>query len=281
MLHPRAGLCPEKGETHMDFEMLAYKRYAAVGRYTGSDADVTIPSTYKGLPVTQIREGAFAHNDHIRHIAIPRTLESVGAGAFENCRNLRLFTCGADLQDYFADPKNHLIPALSVLPESLKTIEARAFAGSGIQNLQFHANLLTLEDSAFEACENLKSVDMGHCNELTLGKSVFQRSAIAQFFAPNLRMDKVPDYTFAYCKDLHTVTACIHGVGLRSFYQCSQLKRIEQTKQIVYVGAEAFYGCEKLEGVRLPKRASRKTKPKPLPLPFRTPARSWNSWPAG
>ena len=69
----------------MEFEMYAYKRYASVVKYVGNDRIVVIPHAYKGRPVEEIREDAFARNEQLEAVFLPPTVRSVGAGAFADC----------------------------------------------------------------------------------------------------------------------------------------------------------------------------------------------------
>ena len=58
-----------------------------IGSYTGI-AELSIPSEYKGLPVTAIGASAFEGNEEITSLSIPESITAIGASAFSGCVNL-------------------------------------------------------------------------------------------------------------------------------------------------------------------------------------------------
>lgn len=250
-------------------EIYVYKRYAAVAKYTGEDRLVVIPKYHKGVPVTEILPNAFAHNDHIEGVFIPDTMQRVGSDAFANCRKLCYIGSGASgstLANISALPENKRpdldavlasdLPILSVLPRSLQTIEAGAFAETALKDVLFKAPVITFGDSAFEGCLSLDKVTLFDCTSLELGMRVFMNSTITRFYGPNIHLNIVPEYTFANCRNLVSVLVHINGVGTRSFYQCKQLKTlIGAPEKMRNLGPEAFAGCDQLEGFGKPTKA--------------------------
>lgn len=56
----------------------------------GSAAQLELPDELDGLPVTAIADAAFAGMDGLLGVSLPKGLESIGAGAFEDCAQLRV-----------------------------------------------------------------------------------------------------------------------------------------------------------------------------------------------
>jgi hypothetical protein len=52
------------------------------------DADISIPSTYQGLPVSAIKNDAFKNNTDIVSVIIPDSVTSIGMRTFYGCTNL-------------------------------------------------------------------------------------------------------------------------------------------------------------------------------------------------
>lgn len=50
--------------------------------------DISIPDTYKSLPVTEIADGAFRSSDDITKVNIGKSVKSIGDGAFYECEEL-------------------------------------------------------------------------------------------------------------------------------------------------------------------------------------------------
>ena len=74
------------------WEFVAYDDYAVVTIYSGSNTKVVIPDKYKGLPVTQIGEGAFAGIDTIKSVTIPENVTVIGDYVFYYCTELESIT---------------------------------------------------------------------------------------------------------------------------------------------------------------------------------------------
>lgn len=74
-------------EQLFDFEFILNNTAVVVTRYNGTAADVTIPSRYKGKPVTMIDHAAF-FNSVVTSVTIPDSVTSIGDDAFVNCPQL-------------------------------------------------------------------------------------------------------------------------------------------------------------------------------------------------
>ncbi len=258
----------------MGLEFFAYRRYASVSQYSGNERIVVIPEKFKGVPVTEIREGVFAHNNHIEAVVIPKTLQIIEDRAFEGCRNLKYVGYpedeDSDAEDdivtvvpdepAFSDDIEETIPMVSKFPDCVKTIGMRAFALSGIRRVEFKADAMEIGDSAFEGCLNLEVAAFFQCVHMSLGKAVFKDSALARLYAPIARVETIPEYTFANCTKLVSVMLPLKSVGVRAFYQCRKLGILTIDKPLKTVGREAFEGCVNLKNVpNLPRRKPIKT----------------------
>lgn len=242
----------------MELEIFAYKRYAAVARYNGDSSYVVIPQNYKGVPVTEIRDGAFAGSS-VEGVIIPPSLQTIGADAFADCRNLRYVRYLARKQNADAPEEEHLpteeflrefapvLSSASYLPPALETVENGAFRGTALRRVEFKAASAELGDSVFENCSQLETVTFMDCDSLILGRRVFMNSSIVRFYAPKARFDPMPECAFANCEDLLSVITRVISVGDRSFYGCRKLKRLYTPQKLRSIGSEAFTGCEQLE----------------------------------
>lgn len=74
-------------EQLFDFEFILNNTAVVVISYKGTAADVTIPSRYKGKPVTAINNAAFP-NSAVTSVTIPDSITSIPDAAFYNCGNL-------------------------------------------------------------------------------------------------------------------------------------------------------------------------------------------------
>ena len=177
-----------------------------------------------------IPDNCFSECVHLKKINF-ENISSIGYGAFLKCKSLKSVT----------------------LLENIKSIESHAFYGSGIRELFIeNANVLK-EKSAFELCNELKSVVVNVC-----GKEIV----------------KIPERTFAQCRALADVkftgsTKLIVKIDRGAFVDAgiesielperlriigngaflgSMLKSIVIPRSVTYIGDKAFARCRNLSG---------------------------------
>ena len=107
-------------------------------KYNGSAKNVVIPSEIEGLPVKIIDANAFNHNETMKSVIIPDSVEKIGGGAFNNCTALERVTLGYSVQ--VIDYRDGVYGASGVfegctalksitIPDSVKKIGEYAFNG--------------------------------------------------------------------------------------------------------------------------------------------------------
>ena len=111
--------------------------YTVTGFAGESVANVVIPATYNGLPVTAIGSSAFWDDDTITSVTIPNSITTIGAYAFDSCSNLTSVT----------------------IPNSVTTIGAAAFdLCSKLTKLTIGNSVTSIGYDAFYGCSSLTSV---------------------------------------------------------------------------------------------------------------------------
>ena len=94
----------ENGSKGLEYKFLSDGTYAVSGIGTCTDFDIIIPSTYQGIPVTQIygeeyswggSNGAFSFEKQIFSVVIPDSVTEIGGSAFDGCENLMSVTFGS------------------------------------------------------------------------------------------------------------------------------------------------------------------------------------------
>ena len=69
-----------------------YDQSYVVKKYTGTKSTVTLPATYRGLPITAIDDFAFENCTGLETVIIPEGYTSIGMCAFYGCCNLTSVT---------------------------------------------------------------------------------------------------------------------------------------------------------------------------------------------
>jgi len=78
----------------LEYQKISGKEeYRVTGIGSISDVDVVVPSTYRGLPVTEIADNAFSgeisvKNTYIESVVIPDSVTTIGYCVFYNCDSL-------------------------------------------------------------------------------------------------------------------------------------------------------------------------------------------------
>ena len=84
-----------------------------MGNYSIANADVIIPSTFDGLPVTSIGKNAFRNDWELTSVTIPSSIKSIGSGAFRGCWFLSWVYCWGNAPVFVNNPIDSMDPANS------------------------------------------------------------------------------------------------------------------------------------------------------------------------
>ncbi len=205
---------------------------------------VTIPSSVK-----YVREYSFYNDVKLEEIDLSNVY-TIGPYAFHGCEkldNINVAKAYAMGERAFMDCK------------SLSTIDVTALRNSGRQ--------------VFQGCEKLQSVTLSENTKLSYG--MFARSGLKSVEIYEKLI--IPEYCFAQCKSLESVTLnndlvkisrgafCendllksvtfgkVQSIDREAFYDCPELESITLPDCEVAIGDYAFMDCEKLAAVTLGK----------------------------
>lgn len=233
--------------------------YEVIG-YTGDNPIVTIPSTYKSLPVLTIgldrkNEDRFAENENIKELIIPDGVTKIEDYAFESCINLTTVTIPTSVTDmgrysFSCCDKLSVItlPAEQVgnIPkENLTTVVINGgttipgyygafYNCKNLVSVMISDSVTSIDASAFNGCENLTTI--------RLPSGITEISASA----------------FNKCKNLTTITIpdSVTSIGESAFYGCINLNNLTIPDNIKEIGKYAFYDCKKLTSITIPNEVS-------------------------
>lgn len=124
-------------------------------KYTGKDTKVTLPTEYKGKPITHIAEGAFTSSE-CEAVYIPSSYERICRGAFAD---------NVTIKEVFIGEKVVEVESMAFgYCRNLKTVK-------GCQNVKY------VSSYAFTGCKSLESVDFDFRN-IEVGEKAFDGTNI-------------------------------------------------------------------------------------------------------
>lgn len=146
-------------EQLFDFAFTPDNTAVIVIRYEGTAADVTIPSRYKGKPVTMIEHAAF-HNSAVTSVTIPDSVTSIPDSAFGFCSQLTNISIPNSVTYIGFSAFNSCTSLKSItLPSSLSTIQSEAFYNCGnLETIRIPVSVTSIGNYAFDVCPSLMTV---------------------------------------------------------------------------------------------------------------------------
>ena len=151
-------------EQLFDFEFILNNTAVIVNNYKckGTAADVTIPSRYKGKPVTAINNAAFP-NSAVTSVTIPDSITLIPDAAFVNCFQLTNISIPNSVTSIGYSAFSSCTSLKSItLPSSLSTISKALFADcSQLTTIHIPVSVTSIGYRAFYNCSKLSTVDYG------------------------------------------------------------------------------------------------------------------------
>lgn len=128
-------------------------------RYNGAAADVTIPSRYKGKPVTTIGHAAF-FNSAVTSVTIPDSVTSISDSAFINCPQLTNISIPNSVTYIGFSAFSSCTSLKSItLPSSLSFISGALFLDcSQLTTIHIPVSVTSIGNNAFADCPSLMTV---------------------------------------------------------------------------------------------------------------------------
>ena len=147
-------------EQLFDFEFILNNTAVVVISYKGTAADVTIPSRYKGKPVTVIDPVAFYNNSAVTSVTIPDSVTAIPDYAFGYCSQLTNISIPNSVTFIGFSAFNSCTSLKSItLPSSLSTIQSYAFYNCGkLETIRIPVSVTSIGSYAFDDCPSSMTV---------------------------------------------------------------------------------------------------------------------------
>lgn len=172
-------------EQLFDFDFTPDNTAVIVNNYKckGTAADVTIPSCYKGKPVTAINNAAFP-NSAVTSVTIPDSITSIPDAAFVNCFQLTNIS----------------------IPNSVTAIGSFAFEGcTKLESITLPSSLLTISEFLFYDCSQLTTIHIPD-SVSSIRQYAFYNCGKLETIRIPVSVTSIGSYAFDDCPSSMTVT---------------------------------------------------------------------------
>ena len=266
-------VCGErKPSDGLKFELSSDGKEYTVSKGNCTEADVHIPSSYNGLPVTTIAKDGFANMSTMKTLTIPSSISHMYAGAFYNCTNLTSVVTHASL----GDSAFYNCTSLSQVTfgENAVRIGTSAFYGcKSLTSITLGGGIKYVGGGAFSECANLASIKLGK-NIKTMGDNAFYRcgslkeihvDAVEDWCQISFEMRRI-EYEYYNSNPLcFGAKLYINGsiatdivipegttvIGQYAFIMCKSITSVSLPSTLTEIGIGAFYQCVNLKDVEV------------------------------
>ena len=213
----------------------------------GSDKQIIIPSTYNGLPVTSIGQGAFLNTDII-DVTMSDNIILIEDSVFKNCSNLVSIKLSTNLKTVSESLFENCIKLTSIdLPNNIESIGENAFK-----------NCKTLKDIYIS--ENLKNIGSGAFYNNYYLSNVYYKGTIEKWCnisfdgSDSTPMNRGYNFYMINNNEWNIITEIVipksvSTIGQYQFYSFDNLTSIKFTKSIKSFDKNVFDRCFKLNDV--------------------------------
>lgn len=223
----RAQAAERYTEGHFGYEILADGTVEIVS-YTGTEADLTVPSEIAGKKVTGIGESAFQAHDSLVRVKISEGIKEIGESAFSSCLGLR------EVQ----------------IPGSVTHIEGYAFQQTPWLEAQGEFAVVNGILLAYQGNEKDVTIPQGIAS---LGESSFSMNQTLEHITISKGVENIDSCAFLFCPNLKSVSLPegLRRIGSLAFLNCENLGGAVIPETVSEIGEGAFSGCAKISTIEV------------------------------
>lgn len=209
--------------------------------------------------VSEMGSKVFSGCTNLESIRISASVSKIGSRMFAGCPNLKSIVVEEGNEKYDSRENCNAIVETatntlvcgtenSTIPSTITAIGSSAFAETGLKNCVIPEGVTSIQNVAFENCQNLESVTLPQSLK-RLGSRVFANSGLTSVVIPE-GITWLSDGTFTGCKNLETVTlpTTLETIEYNAFSN-SGLTSIFIPKGVTSISSTSFNYCGKLSTI--------------------------------
>ncbi len=212
------------------------------------EKDYTIPKS-----VTSIGVGAFMSCKNLPSITIPNSVTSIGDAAFYNCNALKSVTIGNKVTSIGNKAFYHCIWLNSVnMLGNVTSIGEGAFYGCrSLASVAIPDSVTSIGGAAFDDCDRLPSILFSKGKKILVRYSPFNRET--SYIIPDT-VTFIANNAFSQCLSLKNVTISknVTSIGNGAFYGCEALTGVTIGNKVTSIGDGTFFNCSNLTSITIP-----------------------------
>ncbi len=221
--------------------------------------------------IAKIGSSAFAGCDFIKTITIPRSVTSIGVGAFLDCNSLERVNYKGTISqwasiDFVTEGSNPLNNHAklyinnklqeNIVLKGIDKVAANAFFSyKFIKTVTIKEGVTSIENEAFAYCESLKNVTLPSTITSIDYLTFFNCTSLKSIHIPN-SVTNIGSGAFGACKQLQSITfepnSKLESIRCGAFRRCDSLINVIIPKSVTNIEAKAFCECSSLTNITIP-----------------------------
>ena len=168
--------------------------------------------------VTHINQYAFAALTALEEVVLPKSLTTIGVGAFLGCEKLKTINL-----------------------ENTKFINEKAFYGCALEEVDL-SSVVAIGNNSFERCK-LGYIELPETSQ-SLGKGAFANNPYLSSVEFEASKIKIGSEVFKGCPQLTSIDINAAVIASRAFSDCENLTQVTLGKDVAVIGEYAFAGTK-------------------------------------
>ncbi len=237
-------------ETGLTFRLIDDETAFEVSGLGTATGEITVPDTYRGLPVTAVGDRALYNKNTVTGVTLGENIRRIGKQAFANCSYMTHINLPSGLTEIGAQAFQSC-RALEVplqLPDGLTAVDGQVFAYCRkLPAVSLGSGVTVIGNGAFSGCESLTAVDIP--DQVTaVGEDAFAKCTAVTSLSLGRGVTEIGRNAFRQNTALPAVRlgAGVESVGAYAFADCTALRTLDMTDSVTAIGEGAFSGCSGL-----------------------------------